>query len=194
LKLAFFRTIIENESYLIIYEVIMDLKRRKILKFLLGSLAGAVVVKPVKSEASLSLNSESEFVSLCNVAISHEYGAIVQYINHAGLINDKGVESLLLSNMGDEVIHARELTRLLVKEGAQPTVAVWPPQTAKELKELIREDIQGETSAIELYQKILDLPESKKYRDLISSFLKREELHRERLKRLLNAISSRYKG
>ena len=194
MKLSSLETIIENKRYLIIYEVDMDLKRRGILKLLLGSLTSFVAIKPVSSEGSLFANSESEFTNLCNIAISHEYGAIVQYINHSGLVGDKSVEKLLVSNMKDEIVHARELTKLLVREGAKPTVAVWPPQTSEKLVELIREDIAGETSAIELYQKILDLPESKKYRNLIYSFLKREELHRERLKRLLDVIGSKSKG
>ncbi len=166
----------------------MDVKRRMVLKFMFGSLAGMLSLKPFPSEASIFMNDESQFVNLCNLAISHEYGAIVQYINHSGLIGDRAIWSVLLENMNDEVVHARELTRLLVKEGAKPTLAVWPPQSGKKRIELLKEDVAGENAAIELYQKILDLPESKKYRDLIYSFLKKEKVHRERLQRLLDAL------
>jgi len=167
----------------------MNVKRRLLLKFMFGSLAGLVAIRPSVSHSTLFMNNESQFVNLCNLAISHEYGAIVQYVNHSGLIEDKAIWSVLLENMNDEVVHARELTRILVREGATPTVAIWPPQSGKKVLKLLKEDIAGENAAIELYQKILDLPEAKNYRDRIYSFLKREKLHRERLQRLLDALS-----
>jgi bacterioferritin len=66
---------------------------------------------------------------------------------------------------------------------------MWPPQTGKDVRTLLEEDINGEIAAIKLYQKILDLPESKKYRDYFSSFLEREKLHRSRLMELLDVVS-----
>jgi len=159
--------------------------RRNLLKLMFGSLAGFVV--PAKSLAISG--SGSVFVDLCNLAISHEYGAIAQYINHAGLIADKRITNVLEKNLQDEVFHARKITEILVKEGATPTVAMWPPQTGKDVRTLLEEDINGEIAAIKLYQKILDLPESKKYRNHFSSFLEREKLHRSRLMELLDVVS-----
>jgi bacterioferritin len=150
-----------------------------------GSLAGFVV--PAKSLATPDCSSI--FVDLCNLAISHEYGAIVQYTNHSGLIANKKITAVLVKNMQDEIFHARRITEILVKEGATPTVAMWPPQTGKSIKILLEEDINGEIAAIKLYQKILDLSESKKYRDDFLSFLEREKLHRSRLVELLNVVS-----
>lgn len=92
--------------------------------------------------------------------------------------------------MRDEVVHARRITEILVKEGATPSLSIWPPQTGKSLKRLIEEDIEGENAAIKLYTQILDLPESKRYRDEIYSFLKREELHRSRLVEILSAFKN----
>ena len=126
---------------------------------------------------------------MCNLAISHEYGAIVQYTNHSGLIANKKITDVLKRNLQDEIFHARKITEILVKEGATPTVAMWPPQTGKSVRTLLEEDINGEIAAIKLYQKILDLPESKKYRDHFSSFLEREKLHRFRLMELLDVVS-----
>jgi bacterioferritin len=160
--------------------------RRDALKILLGSLAGFVSI----AEAKKMPSAGNHFVDLCNLAISHEYGAIVQYINHSGLINDKKITEQLLANMRDEVYHARRITEILIKEGAVPTIAVWPPQTGKTVKTLLEEDISGEESAIKLYQQILDLQESKKYRDDFAKFLKREQFHRSKLVELLNAIKA----
>jgi bacterioferritin len=150
-----------------------------------GSLAGFVV--PAKSLAIPACGSV--FVDLCNLAISHEYGAIVQYTNHSGLIANKKVTDVLEKNLQDEIFHARKITEILVKEGATPTVAMWPPQTGRSIRNLLEKDIDGENAAIKLYQKILDLPESKKYRNYFSSFLEREKLHRSRLMELLNVVS-----
>lgn len=162
------------------------MKRRGFLKLIFGSLAPFVV--PVNAKASIQ--GDPPFVFLCNIAIAHEYGAIVQYINHSGLISDEKIKKTLEGNMYDEIVHARRLTEILVKEGANPTVSLWPPQTGKEIKKLIEEDIEGENAAIKLYTQILDLQESKRYRDEIYSFLKREELHRSRLVGLMDAIKA----
>ena len=163
------------------------MKRRDILKIMLGSLAQFVV--PVKADAQL-LFSQNSFVDLCNLAISHEYGAIVQYINHAGLIKEEKVKKVLLANMQDEIYHARRITEILIKEGATPTVTIWPPQTGKKLKILLEEDISGEEAAIRLYQKILDLKESAKYRKDFNFFLNREIVHRGRLVRLIDETAT----
>lgn len=162
------------------------MNRREALKLLFGSLVSFVV--PVKASAEQIFNTTS-FVDLCNLAISHEYGAIIQYINHAGVVNDKKVKSILLANMHDEIYHARRITEILVKEGATPTVAMWPPQTGKSLKQLLEDDIRGEEAAIRLYQQILDLKESSKYRSDFQLFLDREVVHRSRLVELANALS-----
>jgi rubrerythrin len=159
------------------------MKRRELLKLVFGSLTSFVV--PLNSKAN-PITDDSKFVVLCNLAISHEYGAICQYISHSGILKNKKVRKILESNMYDEIVHARGITEILVKEGATPTIAVWPIQTGKEFKKLLEEDIEGENQAIKLYSSILELPESQKYRDQIHSYLKREELHRLRLVRLLN--------
>ena len=161
------------------------MKRRDFIKIIFGALSPFVVqLKPEKAYAEFG----HPFVSLCNLAIAHEYGAIVQYINHSGLISNSKIKETLEENMQDEIVHARRLTEILVKEGAFPTVSIWPPQTGKGMKKLIEEDIEGENAAIKLYSQILDLPESKKYRDDIYSFLKREEIHRSRLVEILSAV------
>ncbi len=160
------------------------MKRRDFVKLIFGSLSSFVI--PVESLSSTEI--APPFPSLCNIAIAHEYGAIVQYINHSGLIADKRIKSILEKNMQDEIVHARRLTEILVKEGATPTISLWPPQTGKSIERLIREDITGENAAIKLYGQILDLPESKKYRDDIYSFLKREETHRSRLIGIINEL------
>jgi len=157
------------------------MRRRDVLKIVFGSLASFVALKPSSAQGNL-------FVSLCNIAISHEYGAITQYINHSGIVENGRIDEVLLSNMRDEVVHARGLTKILLKEGATPTVTPWPAATGKTVKVLIEEDIKGEEAAINLYQQILSLPESSRYRDEISKYLERERLHRKRLVGILHEI------
>ena len=160
------------------------MKRRDVLKLLFGSLASFVV--PVEAPAK-ELNSGNVFVDLCNLAISHEYGAIVQYLNHAGIVGEGKVSDVLLSNLQDELYLARKLTEILVREGATPTVSVWSPQTGKGVMKLLQEDLNGERAAVRLYSKLLDLPESVRFRDLINSFKVKEEIHESRLVELINA-------
>jgi bacterioferritin len=161
----------------------MDEKRRFLLKAVFGTLSSLLVVRP-----SLAGIGSSEFVNLTNMIISREYGAIVQYINHSG-VAEGSLAAVFLENMEDEVIHARELTRILLREGATPALAVWPPKSAREPSKLIKEDLEMERALIELYQKLLSLPEAAKHKDLLNSFLQDELRHRERLLKLLSSLS-----
>ncbi len=164
----------------------MDRGRRKALKLLFGTLASQVLIKPASA-----VKTGDAFINLCNLAISHEYGAIVQYINHSGVISDHKLDSVFMMNMKDEIVHARSITEFVLKEGGTPTVGIWPPQTGKDPVTLIKEDIAGETAAINLYQQILDMPESRKFRDAVYKFLRNEIEHRKRLKKLLKEFSEK---
>lgn len=93
------------------------------------------------------------------LALQHEHGAIVQYTNHAGKLAGKQFEDhaeTIQAIVGEEQAHAQRLVQLLYESGAEPTVAVWPPQTAAAVPEMLRQDIAAEKGAISLYEEILN--------------------------------------
>ncbi len=126
--------------------------------------------------------SEPRF-ELLDLALQHEFGAIVQYSNHAGIIaalgqDPKGsVGKLIKEVIDNEVEHSILLTTILKKNGIEPTIAVWPPQTAATANEMIKKDIAAEMGAVKLYQQILTLDLDDQTKRIIETILQSEEMH-----------------
>lgn len=120
---------------------------------------------------------------LLDLALQHEFGAVVQYGNHAGVIaalkrdGDGSIGAVIKEIIGQEVKHAILLTDILKKNNIEPTVAVWPPQTAVTASEMIQKDIAAETGAIKLYQQILTLSFDDKTKKIIEAIMLSEETH-----------------
>ncbi len=123
------------------------------------------------------------------LAIQHEYGAIIQYCNHAALLqpaaDDAAPERRLYQQIiADEVRHAIDLNAAMVRLGARPGVAIWPPLLADERRAMLDLDIQAEEGAIELYRSLLVLDFPPPTLSIIRRILADEQRHR----RLLLAL------
>ncbi|ADU97551.1 hypothetical protein Theam_1594 [Thermovibrio ammonificans HB-1] len=162
-----------------------NLKRREFLSVILGILSEAAISPSALANPTDNIQ---DFFTMCTVALSHEYGAIIQYVNHAGITKSKKAESVFLKNMLDEVKHAREIAKILIKEGGFPSAGIWPYQTDKKLQKLLQYDVDLEVSAVNLYSRMLEAPEAARYRDTIYTIPKDEELHKRRLSNLLRTI------
>jgi len=160
-------------------------KRRELLKLVFGSLASFVV--PTEGRAA---PLKADFLYLCRVALSHEYGAIVQYVNHAGAVNSKEVATVLLENMEDEVRHARFLVKVILEQSGSLKVPIWPPQVSKSVLTMLNSDSKLETSAVALYSRILSSNPPPVYREEFERILETEKVHFERLERLINELKA----
>ena len=92
------------------------------------------------------------------LALQHEHGAIIQYINHCGKLiasNLKSEAERIQSIINDEAAHAQALISILSQSGVEPTLAVWPPKTDTEPRTMLQQDIAAEQGAINLYQDLL---------------------------------------
>jgi len=134
--------------------------------------------EPVKQKFS-----DQKF-ELIDLALQHEFGAVVQYGNHAGVIAhlQKNSETDTLTNtiqqiINDEVLHAVQLTQIMKEEGEEPTIAVWPPQTAETTREMIAQDIAAESGAVKLYQQILSFNFNDRVKRKIEKIMQTEKLH-----------------
>ena len=113
-----------------------------------------------------------------NLAIEHEYGAIVQYSHHAGITKNKKFKHIIHHIISQEVSHAISMAEIVKRLGYKPTLNIWPPQDAKNFKEILKEDILVEKNAIELYESILKLKElNKNDKKIIEKIIKHEENH-----------------
>jgi len=102
-------------------------------------------------------------LELLDLALQHEYGAIVQYSNHAGIISaivsdkDSSFTDRVQQIIADEVHHAILLSDILTRNNVTPTISVWPPQTCENTAEMLQKDIIAEIGAIKLYEQISSL-------------------------------------
>lgn len=127
--------------------------------------------------------SDQKF-ELIDLALQHEFGAVVQYGNHAGVIAHlhKNSETDTFTKtiqqiITDEVHHSIQLTQIMKEEGEEPTIAVWPPQTAETTQDMIAQDIAAESGAVKLYQQILSQDFDDRVKRIIETIMQTEELH-----------------
>lgn len=166
----------------------MYVDRRSFLTITAGFLALPVIAQLSGCKGNSQSESEKKIfqdpkVELLDLALQHEFGAVVQYGNHAGVIaalkrdSDGSIGAVIKKIIGQEVNHVILLTDILKKNNVEPTVAVWPPQTAVTAGEMIQKDITTESGAIKLYQQILTLDFDDQTKEIIKTIMLAEEAH-----------------
>jgi rubrerythrin len=146
-----------------------------------------------QSEPEKKIFSDPKF-ELLDLALQHEFGAIVQYGNHAGVIkafnSDPGgtISKTIEEIICQEVHHSIFLSDILKKNGIEPTVAVWPPQTAATPVEMVRQDVSAESGAVALYQQILEQDFDDPTKRIIEKLLSTEEAHHHYFSKLLSEL------
>ncbi len=155
-------------------------------------LTGCNQEKEVLTEKKLFTDPKLELLDL---ALQHEYGAIVQYSNHAGIIsslakeNDSEVKEQIEHVIFDEVQHAILLSNILTNNGVTPTISVWPPQTAEKPLDMIKKDIMAEHGAIKLYEQISSLDLTDSERDIIETIGNAEVAHHAMFSQLVDELT-----
>jgi rubrerythrin len=146
-----------------------------------------------QSEPEKKIFSDPKF-ELLDLALQHEYGAIVQYSNHTGVItalnSDPGgaIAKTFKEIICHEVRHSIHLSDILKKNEIEPTVAVWPPQTADTPVEMAQQDLAAESGAIALYQQILEQDFDDPTKRIIEELLFSEKAHHHYFSKLLSEL------
>ncbi len=131
--------------------------------------AGLIILGPVRSwsqpkpDSSTTHNTGgkenlSQAQEKLILALQHEHGAIIQYINHCGKLTADNLGSqahTIQTIINDEMAHAQALVHILSQTGIEPTLAVWPPRTDAKPTTMLQQDIAAEQGAISLYQDLL---------------------------------------
>jgi bacterioferritin len=90
-------------------------------------------------------------------ALSMELGAVQQYLLHAHVLDDWGLDKLaakMREEMHEELTHAGQfIDRILYLGGTPDVVAAKPPVRAESLKAMFEADRADEAEAIETYSK-----------------------------------------
>lgn len=178
--------------------------RRQLLQAGIGA-AGMLLVAPATrlfhgEAAAQSQSFENTTASaarpgklgeLLSLALQHEHGAMVQYANHAGLLShwiNPAHAKTIQEIIADEVGHAIILVNALIAMDITPTLAVWPPRSGDQARELILMDIAAEQGAVELYSEILEHDLGPELRAAITAIRDAEILHRNNFNDLLEMV------
>jgi rubrerythrin len=147
-----------------------------------------------KSGPEEKIFSDPKF-ELLDLALQHEFGAVVQYSNHAGVITalnsdpDGTIAKTFEEIIIEEVHHSIQLSDILKQNGIEPTVAVWPPQTAATPVEMVQKDLAAERGAITLYQQILEQDFDDPTKHIIEKLFSAEKKHHHYISGLLSGLN-----
>ncbi len=95
-----------------------------------------------------------KFLELLNNDLAWEYTAMVQYIQHSGVLTGAAYMSIkkeIILHASEELGHAIILSDQITYLGGFPTVDIYPAHTAKGNVKMLEQDLDGEMDAIKRY-------------------------------------------
>ena len=120
----------------------------------------------------------SKLIDLLNKDLSLEYTAIVQYVQHGGVLTGAEYGDIVKEikiHATEELQHAITLAEQIDYLGGFPTVNVPPAATSKDNKEMLQQDLTGEEDAISRYkqriiqaEELMELALAQKLRGILS--------------------------
>lgn len=106
-----------------------------------------------------------QLIELLNRDLALEYTAIVQYVQHSGVLSGAEYGDIMKEikiHAGEELQHAITLAEQIDYWGGIPTVEVPPAKVSQDNREMLRQDLEGEEDAIARYkQRIMQAEELK---------------------------------
>jgi rubrerythrin len=88
----------------------------------------------------------------------------------------------------EEVRHSIHLSDILKKNDIEPTVAVWPPQTAATALDMVQQDLAAESGAVALYEQILEQDFDDLSKHIFEKLLLCEQAHQKLFSELLSEM------
>ncbi len=109
--------------------------------------------------------SKEELVELLNKDLEKEYGAAIQYINHATVMTGAEFGSIIKElkvHVTEEIQHALILADQVSFLGGKPSVDVAQIKLSEDNREMLQQDLDGEEDAIERYKERIQQAEELK--------------------------------
>src|SRR5512139_1040635 len=106
------------------------------------------------------MKASKELLGLLNDAIAREIQVSIQYMwQHVqwGGVKGFAVKDELASIAKVEMKHAEKIAERLYYLGGTPTTKPTPIKVGGTLEEMVKDDVQAEDEAIEMYTKIIEL-------------------------------------
>ncbi len=98
--------------------------------------------------------TKAELIELLNKDLGLEYKAMVQYVQHQGVLKGAMYQSIqkeLAIHAGEELQHAITIANQIDYMKGFPTVDMPKPDTSKNNEEMLEQDLAGENDAIARY-------------------------------------------
>ena len=98
--------------------------------------------------------TKQELIKLLNKDLGLEYTACVQYTQHQGVLKGAMYQSIqkeLIIHAQEELAHATTIAAQINYLGGFPTVEMPKPETSKDNKVMLKQDLTGENDAIARY-------------------------------------------
>jgi len=99
--------------------------------------------------------SKEEMVKLLNDDLTKEYGAAVQYIQHAAKVTGAQYQAMqkeLVVHANEEIGHAIILAEQIAALGGDPTIEVAKRYVSDDTPEMLKQDLEGELDAVKRYK------------------------------------------
>lgn len=109
--------------------------------------------------------TKEELIKLLNADLSKEYTAIVQYVQHTGVLTGAAygdIKKELAVHANEELQHALTLADHIDYLGGVPTVEVVPAKASQDNIEMLEQDLEGENDAIARYIQRIEQAEALK--------------------------------
>jgi bacterioferritin len=120
----------------------------------------------------------NELIELLNKDLGLEYTAIVQYVQHSGVLTGAeygDITKEIKIHTTEELQHALVLTEQIDYLGGFPTAVMPPAATSKDNREMLQQDLTGEEDAITRYkqrivqaEELMELALAQKLREILS--------------------------
>ncbi len=120
----------------------------------------------------------SELLELLNKDLGLEYTAIVQYVQHSGVLTGAEYGDIIKEikiHANEELQHALILAEQIDYLGGFPAVNVPPAAASKDTREMLQQDLDGEEDAIARYKQrivqteaLMELALAQKLREILS--------------------------
>jgi bacterioferritin len=106
-----------------------------------------------------------QLIELLNRDLALEYTAIVQYVQHSGVLTGAEYGDIIKEikiHAAEELQHALTLADHIDYLGGVPTVEVPPAKVSQDNREMLQQDLEGEEDAVARYkQRIMQAEELK---------------------------------
>lgn len=132
-----------------------------------------------------------ELIDGLNEDLSHELGAIHQYIYNASTVSGLArltLKDFFLKEAQDEMLHAQYLAEKIAALGGDPVLTASPVQPTRDVKGMLQVTLQAEVDTIARYIKRMEQAEAVQEIELklkLEDMIADETSHKEEMERLL---------